>query len=66
MKKLTMNEAANVIGGCEETCVSAYKNVMVGGASVCKEVISCTDKHGNPSSVTMKDANAKMCGGVPN
>jgi hypothetical protein len=64
MKKLTMIEVANVIGGtCKETCVSSYKNVMVGGATVCKEVITCTDKHGNPSSVTMKNASATSCGG---
>lgn len=67
MKKLTAIEAANVIGGtCKETCTSTYKNVMVGGTTVCKEVITCTDKHGNPSSVTMKDANAASCGGVIN
>ena len=60
MKKLTMIEAAGIIGGNKETCVSSYEAVVVGGAASCKEVITCTDKHGN-STTSMKDASPSAC-----
>ena len=49
MKKLTAIEVANV---------------TIGGVTSCKELTTCTDKHG--STTSMKDANASKCGGVPN
>ena len=65
MQKLSMIEAAGIIGGtCKETCTSSYETVVVGGVSSCKEVTTCTDKHGN-STVSMKDAADGMCV-VPN
>ena len=65
MQKLSMIEASNIIGGtCKETCTSSYETVVVGGVSTCKQVTTCTDKHGN-STVTMKDASDGMCV-VPN
>lgn len=61
MKKLSMTEASNIIGGtCKETCTSSYENVIVGGVTSCKQVTTCTDKYGN-STVTMKDAAKGMC-----
>ncbi|EPJ5737614.1 DUF4762 family protein, partial [Klebsiella oxytoca] len=49
---------------CKETCTSSYETVVVGGISTCKQVTTCTDKHGN-STVTSKDAPDGMCV-VPN
>lgn len=64
MQKLNMIEASNIIGGCcKETCTSSYETVVVGGISTCKQVTTCTDKHG--STVSMKDAPDSMCV-VPN
>ncbi|MCS3430275.1 DUF4762 domain-containing protein [Klebsiella sp. BIGb0407] len=61
MKKLSMVEAASIIGGtCKDTCTSSYELVGVGGANSCKEVTTCVDKHGN-STVTMKNAAKGMC-----
>ena len=65
MKNLSMIEASTIIGGtCKETCTSSYETVVVGGISTCKQVTTCTDKHGN-STVTSKDAPDGMCV-VPN
>ncbi|AUZ64551.1 DUF4762 family protein [Citrobacter amalonaticus] len=64
MKKLTAIEVANVVGGTCKTCETTYQNVTIGGVTSCKELTTCTDKHGTTTS--MKDANASKCGGVPN
>lgn len=64
MKKLSMIEAAAIIGGNKETCTSSYESVVIGGVASCKEVITCTDKHGN-SRMSMKDASPSACV-VPN
>lgn len=64
MQKLSMIEASAIIGGCSETCTSSYETVVVGGVSTCKQVTTCTDKHGN-STITMKDVSDGMCV-VPN
>ncbi|WP_058910654.1 DUF4762 family protein [Entomohabitans teleogrylli] len=64
MKKLNAIEAANVIGGCKDAvCTSSYETVVVGGVSSCKQVTTCTDKHG--TTVSMRDAANGMCV-VPN
>jgi len=60
MKKLNMIEAAAIIGGTKETCVSSYETVTVGGVASCKAVLTCTDKHGNVTNV-MKNADATAC-----
>ena len=52
MQKLSMIEASNIIGGCcKETCTSSYETVVVGGISTCKQVTTCTDKHGSTVSM---------------
>ncbi|WP_300005203.1 DUF4762 family protein [uncultured Cedecea sp.] len=60
MKKLNMIEAAAVIGGTKEVCVSSYESVVIGGVASCKEVITCTDKHGN-ATTALKDAAPAAC-----
>jgi hypothetical protein len=64
MKKLSMIEASVIIGGCKQTCTTSYDTVVVGGVSTCKQVTTCSDKHGN-STITMKDVSSGMCV-VPN
>lgn len=61
MKKLSMAEAATIVGGtCKETCTSSYESVVIGGVTSCKEVTTCTDKYGN-TTTSMKDAAKNMC-----
>ncbi|WP_042290992.1 DUF4762 family protein [Citrobacter sedlakii] len=64
MKTLTAIEAAMVVGGTCKTCEITYQNVTIGGVTSCKELTTCTDKHG--STTTMKDADSSKCGGIPN
>ncbi|HEY4468353.1 MAG TPA: DUF4762 family protein [Klebsiella sp.] len=64
MKKLSMIEASTIIGGCKETCTTSYDLVVVGGVATCKQVTTCSDKHGN-STITTKNVSDGMCV-VPN
>lgn len=62
MKKINMVEAAQVIGGCEDVCLSKFVVVNVqGGPDQCVELTSCTDKHGK-STNTYKGATLADCG----
>lgn len=60
MKKISAIEAAGIIGGTCKTCTSEYQNVTIGGVTSCKQITTCTDKHG--STTTMKDADSSNCG----
>ncbi|MBS3050141.1 DUF4762 family protein [Enterobacter mori] len=64
MKKLTVFEVAGVVGGTCKTCEITYQNVTVGGVTSCKQITTCTDKHGCTTS--MRDADSSKCGGIPN
>lgn len=66
MQRLSMIKASEIIGGCHRrVCTSTYEAVVTGGVSSCKQVTTCTDKHGNSATVVMKDAPDGMCV-VPN
>ena len=64
MQKLSMIQASTIIV-CrfKKKFTSSYKTVVVVVLSTCKQVTTCTDKHG--STVSMKDAPDSMCV-VPN
>ncbi len=63
MKKISLVESNNVIGGCCKVCNSVYENVTMGGVTSCKLVTTCTDKHG--STTIMHDADSSLCGEIP-
>lgn len=65
MKKLSMAEAMNVVGGCCDTCSITYSNVSVnGGTPVCVETTTCVDKYGHVKR-TVNQVNAAYCPSVP-
>lgn len=45
MKKINMNEASAIVGGTT-TCVNSFELNLVGDATVCNAVKTCTDKNG--------------------
>ncbi|HEM6801133.1 DUF4762 family protein [Citrobacter koseri] len=61
MKKISAAEAANVIGGCCQTCTSTYEVVTTGGVPACKLVTTCTDKYG-ATTTTTENADPSKCG----
>lgn len=68
MKKLSMAEAMNIVGGCVDTCDITYSKVTVGtNTPVCVETTTCVDKYGNATR-TVNQVNAVFCptSSVPN
>ncbi|AVF34818.1 MULTISPECIES: DUF4762 family protein [Rahnella] len=45
MKKINMTEASTIVGGTT-TCVNSFELNLVGNATVCNAVKTCTDKNG--------------------
>ncbi|WP_075181472.1 DUF4762 family protein [Pantoea sp. 1.19] len=64
MKKMNIAEAARVIGGTCYTCKTHFDLVSDGTSKTCKEITTCTDKHGKVVSSTSKNVASSNCGVV--
>ena len=57
MKKLNISEASVIVGGTSKTCTVTYVTTDSG----CKEVTTCTDKHGKIVSQDSKNTALTNC-----
>ncbi|AGB81262.1 hypothetical protein D781_0930 [Serratia sp. FGI94] len=51
MKKMTMMESSNIIGGYYNCSETRYEKTTIGGADACTAVRNCTNKFGQPTKV---------------
>ncbi|MEB6337008.1 DUF4762 family protein [Serratia rhizosphaerae] len=51
MKKMTMMESSNIIGGFYNCTATTFEKTTVGGAEACTAVRNCTNKFGQPTKV---------------